>query len=60
MSTRTTDYVAAIEDWRQRIEEPLRRDWLSLVGRFDLHDGSYRRLRTASLSVSRQASSGRT
>jgi uncharacterized protein len=42
MSTETQDYITTVEAWRQRIEEPLRRDWLSLIGRFDLADGTYR------------------
>lgn len=41
MTITTGTYVAEIEAWRREVEVPLRRDWISLVGRFELHSGNY-------------------
>ncbi len=42
MHSTTHSYLAELETWRQEIELPLRRDWLSLVGRFELQPGQHR------------------
>jgi uncharacterized protein len=42
MTISTSAYLAELEAWRQSLEEPLRRDWISLVGRFELHNGLHR------------------
>lgn len=39
MMIATTEYVAEIEAWRQEIELPMRRDWVSLVGLAELQPG---------------------
>lgn len=39
MTTDTTVYKEEIEAWRATIEEPLRRDWVSLVGLVELEPG---------------------
>lgn len=39
MTLSTTDYVAEIEAWRRDSEATLRRDWISLAGRFELQPG---------------------
>jgi uncharacterized protein len=39
MTVSTIGYVREIEDWRQEIEATLRRDWVSLAGRFELQPG---------------------
>jgi uncharacterized protein len=40
--TITTDYAAELAAWREKIEIPLRRDWVSLIGRFELQPGRSR------------------
>ena len=42
MTISTSEYVAELESWRQAIEAPLRRDWISLVGRFEIEPGLHR------------------
>jgi uncharacterized protein (DUF1684 family) len=42
MSSISSSYRAELEAWRQEIEVPLRRDWLSLVGRYELQPGQHR------------------
>jgi hypothetical protein len=42
MSTISTEYETEIEAWRAEIEANLRRDWVSLVGRFELYPGANR------------------
>jgi uncharacterized protein len=39
MTISTIGYVAEIEDWRAEVETTLRRDWVSLAGRFELAPG---------------------
>src|SRR4051812_22207663 len=39
MTVSTIEYVAEIENWRQESETTLRRDWVSLAGRFELAPG---------------------
>src|SRR5215217_3851426 len=39
MTISTIEYVAEIEDWRAEVETTLRRDWVSLAGRFELAPG---------------------
>ena len=41
MTISTSTYEAEIEAWRREAEVPLRRDWVSLVGRFEIQPGSY-------------------
>ncbi len=41
MTTSTSLYQAELEAWRREAEIPLRRDWVSLIGRFELQPGSY-------------------
>jgi uncharacterized protein (DUF1684 family) len=42
IDTVTTDaYLAELEAWRAQTEPALRADWISLVGRFELHPGIY-------------------
>jgi hypothetical protein len=41
MTIGTSSYHAEIEAWRLTLEAPLRRDWISLVGRFELEPGQY-------------------
>jgi uncharacterized protein len=42
MTIHATDYLTEIAAWRESIEEPLRRDWISLAGRFELSPGLHR------------------
>jgi uncharacterized protein (DUF1684 family) len=42
MTISTSEYVAEQEAWRESTEAPLRRDWVSLVGRFELQPGLHR------------------
>lgn len=42
MTIHATDYLSEIAAWRAAIEEPLRRDWISLAGRFELSPGLHR------------------
>lgn len=42
MTISTSEYVAELEAWRESIEAPLRRDWISLVGRVELQPGLHR------------------
>ncbi len=42
MNSNHSSYRAELEAWRQEIEVPLRRDWLSLVGRYELQPGQHR------------------
>jgi uncharacterized protein (DUF1684 family) len=42
MTISSVGTVAEIEAWRQEIEVPLRRDWVSLAGRFELELGQSR------------------
>jgi uncharacterized protein (DUF1684 family) len=39
MTIDTSSYTAEITAWRAATEAPLRRDWISLVGRFELQPG---------------------
>jgi hypothetical protein len=39
MTISTVGYVAEIEAWREEIEGPMRTDWVSLAGRFELEPG---------------------
>jgi uncharacterized protein (DUF1684 family) len=41
MTITTSTYAAEIEAWRRDAEVPLRRDWVSLVGRFEVQPGSF-------------------
>lgn len=42
MAIGTSMYESELADWRQAIEEPLRRDWISLVGLVELQPGLQR------------------
>jgi uncharacterized protein len=42
MTIHATDYLSEIAAWRESLEEPLRRDWISLAGRFELSPGLHR------------------
>lgn len=42
MTISTNTYTTDLEAWRREIEVPLRRDWVSLVGRFELQPGLHR------------------
>jgi uncharacterized protein (DUF1684 family) len=42
MTIQATDYPAEIATWRTEIEVPLRRDWISLAGRYELSPGLHR------------------
>jgi uncharacterized protein (DUF1684 family) len=42
MTISTSTYETELAAWRKEIEAPLRRDWVSLVGRFELQPGLHR------------------
>lgn len=42
MTIGTSEYVTEIAAWRRDLEAPLLRDWISLVGRFELQPGRHR------------------
>lgn len=42
MTISEVGYVTEIEAWRRDVEVPLRRDWVSLAGRFELEPGASR------------------
>lgn len=42
MTISTNTYTTELAAWRREIEAPLRRDWVSLVGRFELQPGLHR------------------